>query len=124
VTLKLNKQDGVGRQEKQVKLEWKLDGEPLTVPASAQSASASRSSNVQVIIPREKLPKAAAATISVHLTIVGQQGIGEASLTVPINSPPVLKSPLEATQLGSSNSFGHASFRVSAAGIVDDDELT
>jgi hypothetical protein len=124
ISLKLDKQDGVGRQEKKVQILWKLDGETLDVPASAHSASASRSSTVQVIIPEEKLPKAAAATISVTLTITGQQGTGQASLTVPINSPPVLKSPLEATPVGNSNSFGKAVFRVSAAGFVDDDELT
>jgi hypothetical protein len=45
-------------------------------------------------------------------------------LVVPLNSPPVLKSPLEVILLGSENSFGKAAFRLSAAGMVDDEELT
>jgi hypothetical protein len=94
------------------------------VPESAQSISAAQTSPVQVIILPDTLPQAAAVTISVTLTISGQPGSGQASLTVPINAPPVLKSALEATLLGGDNGFGKAVYRVSAAGIVDDDELT
>jgi hypothetical protein len=77
-----------------------------------------------LIVPRSALPNAAAVTVSVKLTIPGQEGSGAASLVVPLNSPPVLKSPLEVILLGSENSFGKAAFRLSAAGMVDDEELT
>lgn len=124
VSLKLNQQNTANGANKQVNVEWLLNGKTFIIPDSAQSVSAAQTTPVQVIILPDALPQAAAVTISVTLTISGQQGSGEASLTVPINAPPVLKSALEASLLGEDNSFGKAAYRVSAAGIVDDDELT
>lgn len=129
VSLRLDQQDTkqpLGT-DKQVQLTWTLEpsgSKPLVVPASAAVASAARSGHIQLIIPREALPTAAAVTVSVQLSILGQQGSGTASLTVPLNSPPVLRSPLTYELLGSDGSFGKAAVRVSAAGIVDDDDLT
>lgn len=129
VSLKLQKQDVklLSSADKQVQISWSIDPpgpQLLAVPGTAMVASATRSSQVQLIIPKESLPNAAAVTVSVKLTIPGQEGAGSASLTVPLNSPPVMKSPLTVELLGSDNSFGKAAHRLSAAGIVDDDEIT
>jgi hypothetical protein len=129
VSLKLEKQDDkpLGGTDKQVKITWSLDPpgqQSLIAPAAAAVASATRNAQVQLVIPKESLPNAAAVTISVKLTVSGQEGSGSASLTVPLNSPPVVKSGLEVELLGSDRSYGKAAFRLLAAGIVDDDELT
>jgi hypothetical protein len=129
VSLKLEKQDVklLSSTDKQVSITWSLDPpgpQLLVVPAAASVASATRNAQVQLVIPKEYLPNAAAVTISVKLTVSGQEGSGSASLTVPLNSPPVVKSGLEVELLGSDRSYGKAAFRLSAAGIVDDDELT
>jgi hypothetical protein len=79
---------------------------------------------VHLIIPCEALPNAAGVTVSVKLTIAGQQGEGSASTTIALNSPPVVKSPLAIELLGSDRSFGKAAFRLSAAGISDDEGLS
>lgn len=126
VSLKLDQQEKqLSSSDKQVKLAWTVSPagqQPLVVPATA--ASATRGGQVQLVIPQESLPSAAAVTVSVVLSIDGQAETGKASLTVPLNAPPVLKSPLEVQLLGSDPSFGKAEFRLSAAGIVDDNELT
>lgn len=129
VSLRLEKQEGkvLSGTDKQVLISWSVDPagpKQLAIPASAAAASAGRDAQVQLVVPREALPNAAAVTVSVKLTIAGQEGSGSASLTVPLNSPPVVKSPLEVELLGSDRSFGKAAFRLSAAGIVDDDDLT
>jgi hypothetical protein len=129
VSLKLEKQETklLSSADKQVSITWSLDPpglQELGVPASATVASATRNAQVQLVIPREALPNAAAVTVSVKLTIAGQQGEGSASTTIALNSPPVLKSPLALELLGSDRSFGKAAFRLSAAGISDDEDLT
>jgi hypothetical protein len=129
VSLKLEKQDVklLSSTDKQVQITWSLDPpgpQPLVVPAAATIASAIRNAQVQLVIPKESLPNAVAVTISVKLTVPGQTGSGSATLTVPLNSPPVVKSELKVDLLGSDRSYGKAAFRLSAAGIVDDDELT
>jgi hypothetical protein len=129
VSLQLDQKDteSLRQTDKQVDLTWSLDPPgptPLVVPASSAVASATKNGQVQLVVPRSALPNAAAVTVSVKLTIPGQEGSGAASLVVPLNSPPVLKSPLEVILLGSENSFGKAAFRLSAAGMVDDEELT
>lgn len=129
VSLKLDQQDKkeLRRSDKQVQLTWSIEPPgplPLVVPSSATVASATRNGQVQLAIPRDYLPNAAAVTVSVKLTIPGQEGAGSASLTVPLNSVPVLKSPLGVELLGSDRSYGKAAFRLSAAGIVDDGPLT
>lgn len=129
VSLKLEKQDqkAAGGADKQVQISWSLSPagrQALVVPASAGFASAARSSQVQLVIPREALPEAAAVTVSVRLSIAGQEGEGTASITIPLNAPPIIKTPLVLERLGSDRSYGKAAFRLSAAGIVDDDELT
>jgi hypothetical protein len=129
VSLKLEKQDIklLSSTDKQVQIAWSLDPpgpQSLVVPAAAAVASATGNAQVQLVIPRGSLPNAAAITISVKLSVPGQEGSGSASLTVPLNSPPVVKSELEVELLGSDRSYGKAAFRLSAAGIVDDDELT
>lgn len=111
---------------KQVHITWSLEPpgvKPLVVPATATVASATCSTQVQLIVPQEALPNAAAVNVSAKLTIPGQEGSGSASLTVPLNAAPVINRPLEAELLGSVNSFGKAVFRVSSF-IVDDEELT
>jgi predicted hotdog family 3-hydroxylacyl-ACP dehydratase len=76
-----------GAADAQVALAWTLDppGElPLAavVPASARSVPLSRASSIQVVVPPEALPAAPAVTISVQLTIAGQEGAGLATLQV------------------------------------------
>lgn len=128
VSLKLDQQDKqLSSSDKEVKLAWTVSPagqQPLLVPATAAVASATRGGQVQLVIPQDSLPSAAAVTVSVVLSIDGQAETGKASLTVPLNAPPVLKSPLEVQLLGSDPSFGRAEFRLSAAGMVDDNELT
>jgi hypothetical protein len=127
VSLKLDAASASSSTDKQVHITWSLDppgAKPLVVPASASVVSATRSTQVQLIMPQEALPNAAAVTVSVRLTIPGQEGSGSASLTVPLNAAPVLKSPLEIELLGNDRSFGKAAFRLSAASIADDDDLT
>jgi hypothetical protein len=129
VSLKLEKQETklLSSADKQVSITWSLDPpgpQELVVPASATVASAARNAQVQLVIPRKALPNAAAVTVSVKLTIAGQQGEGSASTTIALNSPPVVTSPLATELLGSDRSFGKAAFRLSAAGISDDEDLT
>ena len=131
LTLSLNLEqqsnNAVYGKETEVTVDWSMDPPgklPLVVPASAASASAARSTQVQLVIPREVLPDAAVVTVSVKLSIPGQPGVGKASLPVPLSASPVLKSPLEVELLGKDRSFGRAAFRLSAAGIVHDSELT
>jgi hypothetical protein len=123
VSLQLNRQESLG-SDKQVQVSWSLNGQPLTAPATASTASATRGVQLQLVMPAASLPNAAAVTVAVQLSISGQEGSGSASLVVPLNSPPVVKGALRAEQLGSDNQFGNAAFRLSAAGIVDDDDLT
>lgn len=129
VSLRLEKQDAklLSSADKQVQISWSIDPagpQPLVVLASAAVASATRNSRVQLIIPREALPNAAAVTVSVTLTIPGQQGQGSASLSVPLNSPPVVKEGLAIEWLGNGQHAGQAPFRLSMAGISDEEELT
>jgi hypothetical protein len=128
VSLKLEKQAAlVASADKQVQIDWAVEPkglQPLVVPAGAQFASATRNGQVQLIIPAEALPNAAAVTVSVVLRIPGQQGQGSASLSVPLNSPPVAKEGLAIEWLGNGNHAGQAPCRLSMAGITDEEELT
>lgn len=129
VSLKLEKQAALlASADKQVQIDWAVEPkglQPLVVPAGAQFASATRNGQVQLIIPAEALPNAAAVTVSVVLGIPGQQGQGSASLSVPLNSPPIVaKEGLAIEWLGNGNHAGQAPCRLSMAGITDEEELT
>lgn len=127
VLLQFDEFDSVQIVDQQVKVEWTIDppgSSALVVPAKAQAVSAVGAPQVSLTIPASSLPAASAVTVSVKLSFLGREGSGQASLVVPLNAAPTLKGPLTVELLGSDRSFGKAAFRVSAAGIFDDDELT
>jgi hypothetical protein len=128
VVLQFDEFDSVQIVDQQVKVDWAiapLGSGALVVPAKAQAVTAVGKPLVSLTIPASALPAASAVTVSAKLSFLGsKRASGQSQLVVPLNAAPTLKTPVTVELLGSDRRYGKAAFRVSAAGIFDDDELT